>query len=276
MSGGLAIVSGRGDLPRLIAQACQRSGRTYLVVVFAGTKLDWLDGHPNVEITFEKQGKLIKTIRDSGCTSITFAGAIARPHVNPLKFDGHGMKLLTKVLGAKKQGDDGSLRIILTYYEAQGFKIEAPHEILPNLVPDAGVLGKITPSEVDKSDAERAAEIVQGLGALDLGQGAVVAKGICLGLETVQGTDSMLAYVAQNRANFPAKRAKGILLKSAKPGQDLRIDLPAIGIETIRHAHAAGLSGVVITAGCVMILERAQTLAEADKLGMFIWARPVK
>lgn len=275
MTNALAIVSGTGALPRLIAEECRRIARAYLIVVLEGTELDWLADHPSVSVPIEKQSRLFKLIRKAECDSVVFAGAMSRPQVNPLKFDGNGMKLMTKVMNAKRQGDDESLRIILEYYESQGFKIEAAQDILPDLLPPAGVLTKLKPSDHDRADAVRATEIVAGMGALDLGQGTVVAARICLGLESAQGTDSMLAYVAQSRENFSPNGAtgRGLLLKSPKPGQDLRVDLPAIGPNTIRLAHAAGLAGIVIVANGIMILERAETIAEADRLGVFIWVR---
>lgn len=275
MSGGLGIISGSGDLPRLIAEACQKSGRLYRVVVLKDNNLDWLDGHPLIEARLEKHGKIFKTLHKEGCESVVFAGAMARPNVNPVMLDGHGAKLMGQILAANRQGDDQSLRIILAYYEAQGFKVEAAQDIVDGLVPVAGVLTKTAPSNQDKKDAERAFDVVNGLGALDLGQGAVISRGVCLGLETAQGTDAMLGFVAENRQNFPpdAAKGKGVLVKAPKPDQDLRVDLPAIGIDTVRNVHAAGLAGVVIAAGGVMILGRAAVIAEADKLGIFVWVR---
>lgn len=275
MSTGLGIISGTGALPRLIAEKCKATGRKYLVVAFKGASLDWSKDHPNVEITFEKQGKLFKELQNNGCTSVCFAGAMQRPQINPIKFDGHGMKLISQVLSATKQGDDASLRIILEYYEAQGFSIEAAHQILPDIVASTGVLTQKAPNEADKRDGARAFEILEGLGTLDLGQGAVVARKACLGLETVQGTDEMLKFVSASRAEFPpnAKKGAGILYKAPKPGQELRVDMPTIGADTIRNAHAAGLSGVIIAANTVMIINRAETISVANELGLFIWSR---
>jgi DUF1009 family protein len=127
----------------------------------------------------------------------------------------------------------------------------------------------------DRDDAARAAAIVAALGAADAGQGAVVAQGLCLGLETIQGTDAMLDFVARTGAGFrhdPAG-ARGVLLKAPKPGQDWRIDLPAVGPDTMRAAAAAGLAGVVVQAGGVLLLGRDETVAAADAAGIFLWGR---
>lgn len=264
----LAIVSGAGDLPRLLAEKSRDSGADYCVVVLKGTELDWLDGHPLLPARAEKIGKLFKDLQSRNCKRVVFAGAISRPDINPLKFDKLGLKLASTILGAAQKGDDATLRFIIELFEAEGLTIVAPNEIFPKLLPNAGVLTRTKPSEIDVKDTVRAAEIVTALGNLDVGQGGVVAKGLCLAMESIQGTDAMLKFVADTR-----KGKGGVLLKAPKPTQDLRIDMPTVGLETIRRAHAAGLSGIVISAGGVLVLRLQETISEADKLGLFLWVR---
>jgi DUF1009 family protein len=270
--GGLAIVAGRGELPRLIAEDCARRGRPYRVVVFDGVTLPWLAGHPAIAASFEKPGRLFAALRATGLASVTFAGGIARPAINPLRFDLKMLCLAPRLLRGIRSGDDATLRLVAAIFEAEGFRIVAPHELLPELPAAPGIHSRAVPDETARADAARAAAIVAAMGSLDVGQGAVVAGGICLGLESIQGTDAMLAFVA---ATDPAlrPRAKGVLFKSPKPNQDRRMDLPAIGPGTFEGAAKAGLAGVVVEAGGVMILDHAATVAAADARGLFLWAR---
>jgi UDP-2,3-diacylglucosamine hydrolase len=269
---GLAIVAGRGALPRLLAEDCAARRRPYCVVVFDGLALDWLDGHPVLAASYEKPGRLFDALRAAGCRSVTFAGGIARPRLQPLGFDLKMLRLAPRLLRGIRSGDDSTLRLVASIFEAEGFAVQAPQEILPDLVATAGILGRHAPSAVDRSDADRAAAIVAALGAADVGQAAVVAGGICLGLESIQGTDALLAFVARTPAELrPA--AKGVLFKGPKPGQDRRVDLPAIGPGTLAGAAAAGLAGVAVEADGVMILDHAATIAAADAAGLFLWAR---
>ena len=131
------------------------------------------------------------------------------------------------------------------------------------------------PTAADIADADRAAKIVEGLGALDLGQGAVVAQGLCLAVAALPGTDAMLAFAALHdpalRPN--PKGARGVLYKAPKPGQDRRIDLPAIGPETVAGAARAGLAGIAWEAGGVLLLDRDATVAAAAAAGLFLWSR---
>jgi DUF1009 family protein len=270
---GIAIVAGRGELPRLIAEDCARRGTPYRVVVFDGVALDWLAGHPVVAASFEKPGRLFAALRAAGCRTVTFAGGIVRPKLRPLGFDLTMLRLAPRVVRGLAAGDDSTLRMVAGIFEAEGFAVRAPQEILTDLLAPAGVLTRAAPTEADRRDAARAAAIVAALGAVDVGQGAVVAGGICLGLESIQGTDAMLDFVARTGGPVRPKAAKGVLFKGPKPGQDRRMDLPAIGPGTVEAAARAGLAGVAVEAGGVMILDLAGTVAAADAAGLFLWAR---
>ncbi len=271
----IAIVAGDGVLPRLIAEDFARRGQPYRVVVFEGVSLDWLQKHPVIHAVFEKPGRLFADLRKAGCKSVTFAGGMIRPRLSPLRFDFKGLRLAPMLFKALKSGDDDTLRIVSSIFETEGFRIHAPHELLAELLARPGVHTKAQPSADDKRDAARAAEIVRAIGQVDVGQGAVVAQGICLATESIQGTDQMLSFVAKTGEMYrpDPEGSKGVLLKAPKPGQDWRVDLPAIGPETMNSAHAAGLAGVVVEAGGVLILGLEDTVARADALGLFLWGR---
>lgn len=272
---GLGILAGRGILPRLIAEDCARRGRPYRVVTFEGVPLDWAGAHPVLKAAFEKPGRLFADLRAAGCGAVTFAGSLTRPALNPLRFDLTMLRLAPKVFEGMRSGDDRALRLAAEVFEAEGLRLIAPQVILADLIMPAGVPTRAQPGPADRADAARAAAIVAALGAADVGQGAVVAQGICLGLESIQGTDAMLAFVAQTAAAFRPDPggARGVLYKAPKPGQDRRMDLPAIGPETLRNAAAAGLAGVVVEAGGALLLDREATIAEADAAGLFLWGR---
>ena len=273
---GVAIVAGSGVLPQLIAEECARSGQPYRVVQFEGIELDWTGKHPVINAMFEKPGRLFSDLRKANCKRVTFAGGMKRPRLRPFKFDLKGVRLAPTLFAAIKSGDDDTLRIVSGIFEAEGYVVIAPHEMLSGLLATDGVSTKAKPSEQDRADADRAEQIVQALGEVDVGQGAVVAQGICLATESIQGTDQMLHFVARTGAAYrpDPEGAKGVLLKAPKPGQDWRVDLPAIGPETMRRAAEAGLSGIVVQAGGVLILGREETIQIADELGLFLWGRP--
>ena len=272
---GLAIIAGRGALPRLLAEEAARSQSTYRIVRFAPAPFDWEAGHPVIEAEFEKPGRLFSDLRRAGCDRVVFAGGMTRPSLNPLRFDLKLMRLAPKLLPRLKGGDDDTLRVLATIFEEVGFRMVAAHDILADLVMPAGVQTRAAPNPADRSDAERAARIVAALGSVDVGQAAVVAQGVCLGIESIQGTDVLLRFVRDTATGLrpDPEGARGVLFKGPKPGQDRRMDLPAIGPETVIRASEAGLAGIVLEAGGALLLERSATLSAADAAGLFIWGR---
>ncbi|MFV0410699.1 MAG: LpxI family protein [Paracoccus sp. (in: a-proteobacteria)] len=204
---------------------------------------------------------------------VTFAGAVRRPRLDPEAFDPRTASLVPRILTAMQSGDDAALREVIALFEEAGFQVVGTAEICPDLVPEAGILvGE--PTAADIADADRAAVIVEGLGALDLGQGAVVAQGLCLAVETLPGTAAMLDFVALHRDMRPRPNgARGVFWKAPKPVQDRRVDLPAIGPDTVDQAARAGLAGIAWQAGGVIMLERETVLERARDAGIFLWAR---
>ena len=271
----VAIIAGRGSLPAALTQALRTDGRGVLWAVMEGVEAAPEDGTSVIPFRVEKLGALFRSLRDNGVREVCFAGGVGRPRIEPTKFDFKTMSLAPRFLPALKGGDDNLLRIVVEIFESEGFAVRGAHQIAPTLVPPASVLTRAQPSEADRADAARAAQIVKTLGDADVGQGAVVAQGIALAVEAAPGTDRMLAYVAAEAGAFRphSDGAKGVLFKAPKPTQDRRMDLPAIGPATVQGAQAAGLAGIVIDAGGVMILDRDRAVQMADEAGLFIWAR---
>lgn len=261
-----ALIAGEGSLASAIAAALDRP------LVYA---LDHL--HPQVEakpFRLERLVPFLDELAEQGVTRAVFAGAIRRPRIEPDLFDPRTMAIVPRILMGMQSGDDAALRAVLDVFEEAGIAIASVDQILPGLVPGAGVLaGEPTPR--DQKDAARAAEIVQGLGPLDIGQGAVVAQGLCLAVEALPGTQAMLDFVRLHASLKPdPKGPRGVLYKAPKPGQDRRIDLPTIGPDTVRQAAEAGLGGIAWQAGSVILLDREDAIARAEQAGLFLWSRP--
>lgn len=273
---GLGIIAGAGDLPRLLAEDAAAGDSSYLVIGFAGVMPEWASLHPSVEARFEAPEALFAALRTAGCDAVVFAGGLDRPALDPGAFDPTMAAAAPRLIAAMAAGDDAVMAEVAALFDAAGFAIRAPHECLSGLLSGAGVLTRAQPSEDDRADADRAAEIVATLGALDIGQGAVVAQGLCLATETLPGTDAMLAFVAAaDRARLPDQDgARGVLFKGPKPGQDRRMDLPSVGVKTIDGVVAAGLAGLVVEAGGVLLIGRDRMVAAADDAGIFLWSRP--
>lgn len=265
----LALIAGQGRLPEVLAERLRAEGREVIYCAYH----DAPPGAVAPDLTFrlETMGSLLKALGKRGATEACFAGGIRRPKLDPRALDLATVPLLGRFVSALGKGDDGALRVVLGLFEERGMAVRAAHEILPDLLPPAGVLGRLAPDEDARADTARAAEIVSALGRADVGQGCVVARRQALAIEAMPGTDWMLATLRYRPEGLPAG---GVLYKAPKPVQDRRVDLPTIGPDTIRAAQAAGLTGVALAEGGVMILDRPATIRAADEAGLFLWVRP--
>ncbi|OYX45626.1 MAG: phosphatidate cytidylyltransferase [Rhodobacterales bacterium 32-67-9] len=268
-----AIIAGQGGLPAQLVAALEARGDPFVVAELDGFPAD-LPGTSPIRFRIERLALLLDDLARRGVSRVAFAGAIRRPRLDPEIFDPRTATLVPRLLAAIGQGDDAVLREVIAIFEDDEFEVVGAETLAPDLVPGAGLLAG-APDAADGRDAARAAEIVAGLGALDLGQGAVVAQGLCLAVETLPGTDAMLGFVARHAAGLrpDPKGAKGVFYKAPKPGQDRRIDLPTLGPATVRAAAAAGLAGIAWEAGGVILLDRARMVDAAREAGLFLWAR---
>ena len=268
-----AIIAGQGALPGLLVAALQRRGEAVVLAEIEGFPAT-IPGIVPLRFRLERLVPFLEHLADAGVTRVVFAGAVQRPRLEPELFDARTATLVPRLLGAIQAGDDAALRTVISIFEEWDFEVVGADMIAPDLVPAAGLLTG-TPSGVDRRDVARAAVIVAALGALDLGQGAVVAQGLCLAVETLPGTDAMLAFVEAHAARLrpDPKGAKGVFYKAPKPGQDRRIDLPALGPDSVHAAHRAGLAGIAWEAGGVMLLDRGTMQSLAESFGLFLWAR---
>ena len=266
MAGNLAILACDGALPVQIAAACPEA----LIVTLAGVPHRM--GAETREFRIEHLGRLLAALHEAEIDRMVFAGSLNRPAMDPGEFDPVMTAVAPRLLAAMQQGDDALLTQVIEIFEEQGIAVIGAHELLPDLTAPDGLRIGPEPTAADLADAVRAGEILSALSPLDVGQGCAVAGGQCLGIETVQGTDALLRYVAET--NDKLRRGhKGVYVKAAKQGQDLRIDMPAIGPGTVAAVALAGLAGLVIEAGRVMILEREKTLQAVESAGIFLCAK---
>ena len=264
-----AIIAGRGALPGILAARLAAEGTTFLLAEMEQVPADVPSVPDRMRFRLERLVPFLDALAQDGVERIVMAGSVTRPRIEPELFDARTAQLVPVMLQAMQKGDDGALRALIGIFEDWNFTVVGADAIAPDLVPGEGVLtGTLTPQ--DKTDAARAASIVAALGAVDVGQGAVVAHGQCLAVEALPGTDAMLSAVAVWRGDGP--RA-GLLYKAPKPGQDRRADLPVIGPATVAGAAAAGLTGIAWEAGGLMILDRDATVAAASTAGLFLWSR---
>jgi len=270
----LAIVAGGGDLPRRVAEQARRSGRDPFVVGLKGfVEQALLADFGGPELSVGELGRLIQLMKKEGCKEMVFAGSLKRPDFASLKLDLKGVQSLPKILAAAKKGDDALLRSVMDIFADAGFRIIGAEEVLDDLRVVAGPLGAISPTAEHWPDIRRAAEVAKVSGSLEIGQGAISCAGLILAVEAQEGTDGMLARIpelAPEIRGTPDAR-RGVLVKRPKPQQEMRIDLPTIGVTTVEGAARAGLAGIAVQARAALVVDREAVAAAADAAGIFIY-----
>ena len=256
----LALIVGEGKLPLHLVNALPERPH---VAAMEGFQPEGLQ--PDTVFRIETLGSLIKGLTRIGVSQICFAGAVRRPDLDPTRLDEETKPLVPRLMAALGSGDDAALRVVVSFFEEAGIEVVGAHDVSPDLLPPSGALSAREMMEHDAKDISRAIEAVEALGKLDIGQACVVRKGQVLAMEAMPGTDWML----ESLTRFDAQG--GLLYKAPKPGQDRRIDLPTIGPETIRGSSRAGLRGVAVEAGGVLVLDPEACRAAADEAGLGLW-----
>ena len=267
----LGMIAGGGALPLRAAAATGARGEELFVIRLAGAADDALQAWPGEECAMGEAGRILRLLKEQECDAVVFAGVVRRPDFKALKVDWRGAALLPKVIAAAARGDGALLNVLVETVEAEGMFVIGAEEVIREVVAEKGTMGALAPHEEDLRDLSKAAQIIEALGPFDIGQAAVVADGLALAIEAAEGTDAMLDRCAALREGKETLPSCGVLMKRPKPGQELRIDLPVIGPETIRRAKAAGLRGVAVEAGVAIVIDRDEVVRLADEAGLFVY-----
>ncbi len=268
VSRALGILAGGGPFPGQVAAAAAAAGRPVFIVGFEDyAEPAVIGGFPHATARLGAAGRILGLLRANGCQDVCLVGPVKRPSLLDLRPDAEGVAILARIGRAAWSGDDGLLAAVVRVLAEEGFTVVGAHEIITGAVATAGPLGQRTPDAQAMADISRAVAVIRALGALDVGQGCVVQQGFVLAVEAAENTDRMLARVGELAVPGPG----GVLVKLTKPGQERRADMPAVGPRTLIAAHAAGLRGVACEAGGTLLTDRAQCVAEADRLGLFLY-----
>ncbi len=300
----IALIAGTGGLPPHLAGSLKAAGNAPLICEMEGFASSIAGGFKRLSFRIETLGSFLNELKKLDVTQICMAGAVSRPKVDPVLIDAATAPLVPRLSAAMAKGDDGTLREIVALFEEWGFEVVGAHELAPELLPNVGVLTQVAPLDIE-TEVAVARKALDRMGRADIGQAVVVRDGTILASEDDRGTAAMLnslcqpsspngfmpndtstvlgvaisavgiaagAAFADTATRGPAEG--GVLYKAPKPDQILTADMPLIGPETAMQAAEAGLAGIVIPSGVVMVLDLPQVLAILDAQGMFLWVTP--
>jgi DUF1009 family protein len=263
----LGILAGGGSLPAELEDAAVGRGwPVHIVAIDGEADLPLTAVSSYTRVNWGQIGGMLRAFREHGATHLAIAGRVRRPDLTRLRPDMGLVWAIPAILRiVRAGGDDGVLRRVIRFFEDHGLTVLGPLDIAPGLAVPRGPLGQRAPDEAALRDIAKGMKVVRALGAFDIGQGVVVRDEEVIAIEGAEGTDAMLA-----RIDTPGIGRRGVFVKRPKPLQDMRVDVPTIGPETVRNAARAGLAGVAVLAGQVLVMQREDVIGCANADQVFV------
>ena len=263
----LGVIAGSGLLPSEIADLyLKQGGNVYIAALEGETDILHITKYQYKQFPIGSVGALLEYFRENNVKEIIIIGGIIRPDLKSVKVDKVGSLLIAKILKEKFLGDDNILKIISDFIESKGFKVISPKTLLELGTYEKLYVSNKLPSKQDQIDIELGSQVIKSLSNLDIGQSVIVADGYVLGIEAAEGTDALI-----RRCELLRKTEKGgVLVKMAKLTQDMRLDLPTIGPDTIFYLAKHGYNGLAIQKSGVIIVKPAETIALLNEHDLFI------
>jgi DUF1009 family protein len=272
----VAIICGGGAFPKAVAESVLRQGRKVYLFLLRGFADPALERYPHEWVKLGALASYVRARKEHGLRDIVFIGNLIRPKLSEIGFDWRSLLLLPRIGGIYLGGDNKLLTGVAAIFEENGFRLRGAHEVAPDILMPEGLLTKKKPSAGEMEDIRFGLDLIGAIGRFDVGQAVVIAGRRAVAVEAAEGTSLMLARVAEMRraGRLRLSNGEGVLVKAPKPGQDLRIDLPAIGINTIEEAKTAELSGIAVIAGESIVADGEAFVGAADAAGLFVIALP--
>lgn len=266
----VGILAGGGQLPFEVAKGLAARGLPYHIVGLSGFVGSGIATHPHTLIGLGQLGRLLRTFRNEGCRDLIIIGTLARPDMTKLRLDFGAIRYAPSWLALTRGGDDSLLRKVVRFFEGQGFRVRGAGELVPELLAGEGAIagGGLSEAQVRSIDVGRKALLE--LSRFDVGQALVAAPDGVVAFEDGGGTARMLQELARTGGVPP----NAVLVKLAKAGQEIRVDAPTIGAETVRQASEAGVSAIAVEANSTLIAERPLLIEAAQERRLAIVGVP--
>jgi len=262
----IAIIAGGGDLPLQIIKQLKKDKKDFVVVAIKGiANANDYAKYETYSFYIGQIKKVLTTLKKLSVKEIVFAGNVKRPSIFDIRLDALSYKVLLKA-ATHGLGDDALLRMVMKEFEKIGAKIVGAHELCPNLIIKKGVLGKVKVGKKDDHNIARGIKVLQATANLDMGQSIVIDQGVVIGIEAVEGTTELISRCGKHKLSEKG----GVLVKMKKTSQSEKVDMPTIGVDTVKQVADAGLSGIAIEAGNVLVVDKDAVIKKANELKVFV------
>ena len=260
----IGLIFGETNFPIEILKKIKKKRLNYLIIDLSKSKKFKKD-KKSYSISIGEFGKIISILKDNSCEKVLFAGKVSKPKFSKLKMDLKGIYYMPRIIKSSKIGDAAILKEIINIFKEQSIKTISSLSFNPELSLKKGNYSKIKPNKEDKKDIKKAIIVLSKLGKYNFSQGTVVRNKKVIAIEGRDGTEKMLKKCKSKKF-----RNNGVLVKFPKKKQDLRIDLPTVGLKTLKQCTIAGLKGIVLKGKQNIFLDKNKCIDWANKNKMFI------
>ena len=259
----IGLIFGETDFPIQILKKIKKRHLKYLIIDL--TKGKFKKDRHSYNVSIGQFGKIIKILKENKCKKVLFAGKVQKPNFSKIRLDFKGIYYIPRIIRSAKLGDAAILKEIIKILKKERISTISSLTFNPELALRKGNYSRIKPNSEDKIDIKKAIVTLNRLGKYNFSQGAVVRNRKVVAIEGKGGTQKML-----KRCKSRKFRNKGVLVKFPKKKQDLRIDLPTVGLKTLTQCKKVGLKGIVLKNKRNVFLERKKCISFANKNNMFI------
>ena len=261
----IGLFLGEKELPIEILKKIEKKKLNYFIIDL--TKNNKFKKNKNsFFINIGKFGEILKLIKFKKCKKVIFAGNIIKPKISKLKLDLKGLMYIPRVIKAAKLGDAAILKVLIKILSENDIKVIKLNTFNPELTLKKGIYTKIKPSNLDKKEIFQGIKILKKINSYNHTQAAIIRNNKVISLEKRKGTKEMIKSIAKS------KDKRGILIKLPKLKQDLRVDLPTIGLDTFKDCNNVGIKGIVVKSNQNIILNKKESIKYANRNKLFLIA----
>ena len=268
----IGLVLGETKLGSLIIKKLKNLNIKYTIIDISKKKI-FKKYKYSYQLSIGQLGKAISILKKRNCKKIIFAGRVSRPNFLKTKFDFKALYYLPKIINESKKGDAYIIKEIVKIFNKEKIKVISQNSFNPELTLKKGVFTIQNPDIISKKDIILAQTVISDLKTNNVGQGIVVSNNRIIAVEDEHGTDSMLIRANKILKKDGRRKKQGILLKYPKINQDLRIDLPTVGIKTLKKCAKIGLKGIALKSKYNIFIDKKKLINYANKHKMFISVR---
>ncbi len=265
----IGLVLGDTQFGKIILKRIKELKKKYIIIDISKRKIFKKDKN-SYQLSIGQLGKALSLLKENNCKKVIFAGRVNRPNFKYTKFDFQALYYLPKIIKGSKKGDSYIIKEIIKIFNKKNIKVIRQNFFNPELTLRKGIFTKTKPDKTNQKDIILGKKVINTLNKNNVGQGIVISNNRIIAIEDIKGTDSMLIRAHKVLKRMYKKKRVGILLKYPKVNQDLRIDLPTVGIKTLKKCADIGLKGIVLKSKQNIFIEKEKMITLANKSKMFI------